>query len=142
MPDDLIRFRGDGESYVSSFVASKGDRALYHPLASVFHLVTAGRMTIKYFNKRAFNQGISDSFTRLRRSDTMFEDPPPARGLISRFMRFKIIDSFFRLLLPWRLYFEASIQNAYCQGFDWHQNLFLTDRGIREWVLRRDYLEE
>lgn len=68
MPQELIHFRGDGESYVSGFIQAKGYRALYHPGASVYHAVPRSRMTPAYFCRRAFNQGISDSFTVIRRS--------------------------------------------------------------------------
>ena len=67
-PQELIRFRGDGESHVSSFIKSKGYKAVYNPKASVYHCVPNSRMTVEYFCRRAYNQGISDSYTAIRRS--------------------------------------------------------------------------
>ena len=85
MPQELIHFRGDGESYVSSFIQAKGYHALYHPAAAVYHAVPRSRMTSAYFCRRAFNQGISDSFTAIRRAQGLDAvpvedraDPPPA----------------------------------------------------------------
>ena len=66
MPQKLIHFRGDGESYVSRYIAAKGYKALYHPEASVYHHVPCSRMTIEYFCQRAYNEGISGSFARIR----------------------------------------------------------------------------
>lgn len=89
MPQELIHFRGDGESHVSSFIQAKGYQALYHPGASVYHAVPRSRMTPAYFCRRAFNQGISDSFTAIRRAqgldaiqveDPAGQSPAPASG--------------------------------------------------------------
>jgi glycosyltransferase involved in cell wall biosynthesis len=66
MPQELIRFRGDGETYVSNVIQSKGYKTLYNPRASVYHWVPKKRMTIEYFCQRAYNQGISDSYTKIR----------------------------------------------------------------------------
>ncbi|MDJ0703956.1 MAG: glycosyltransferase [Leptolyngbyaceae cyanobacterium MO_188.B28] len=71
MPQELIRYRGDGESHVSQYVQANGYQALYHPEASVYHWVSASRMTIKYFCRRAYNQGISDSYTQLRKDNRL-----------------------------------------------------------------------
>jgi glycosyltransferase involved in cell wall biosynthesis len=68
MPQKLIRYRGDGETYVAEYVASEGYTAFYHPEASVYHWVPAKRMTIEYFCHRAYSQGISDSYTQVRKS--------------------------------------------------------------------------
>jgi len=54
MPDDLIKFRGDGEMQLGRFVVASGARCLFHPGASVRHLVPLQRMTFDYFRRRAF----------------------------------------------------------------------------------------
>jgi glycosyltransferase involved in cell wall biosynthesis len=66
MPFELIKYRGDGESYISHFVKSNGYKAIYHPGASVYHFVPTDRMTLEYFKKRKYMQGISDAYTFLR----------------------------------------------------------------------------
>jgi glucosyl-dolichyl phosphate glucuronosyltransferase len=66
MPQELIHFRGDGESYVANYIQSKGYKALYNPLASIYHWAPESRMTTEYFCRRAYNQGISDSYTTIR----------------------------------------------------------------------------
>jgi glucosyl-dolichyl phosphate glucuronosyltransferase len=124
MPEELLRFRGDGESYVSRFVAERGLRAVYHPGAAVMHAVPRERMTIDYFERRAFAQGVSDSFTALRSGK-----PPRPDSLIRRL----------RLLMPWRR-FDARLHGAYRRGFAWHQDLYRTDDAVRAWVTRPDYL--
>lgn len=56
MPKELIRFRGDGETHVSRYVAESGLKCVFHPGASVYHKVTPERMTHAYFRQRGFNQ--------------------------------------------------------------------------------------
>jgi len=68
LPQELIRFRGDGESHVSRIIQAKGYKAMYNPQAAVYHRVPKDRMTIEYFCRRAYNQGISDSYTAIRRT--------------------------------------------------------------------------
>jgi len=66
MPEQLKFFRGDGESYVTRWIKEKGKKAIYNPQASVYHFVSKSRMTLNYFKKRSYNQGISDSFSLIR----------------------------------------------------------------------------
>jgi glycosyltransferase involved in cell wall biosynthesis len=66
-PQDMIKYRGDGETSVSNYIRKKSYKTIYNPKASVYHFVPKNRMTVDYFCKRAFNQGISDSFADIRK---------------------------------------------------------------------------
>jgi len=68
MPTELIRYRGDGESHVSHFIAKHHLKAYFHPGATLYHRVPSSRMTREYFCRRSFYQGISDSFTSIRQT--------------------------------------------------------------------------
>jgi len=65
-PQNLVIYRGDGETYIADYVSRNGHKTIYNPNASVLHNVTKERLTIDYFYKRAFNQGVSNSFASLR----------------------------------------------------------------------------
>jgi glycosyltransferase involved in cell wall biosynthesis len=65
-PQELIKYRGDGESHISKFIKENRYKAVYNPKASVYHFIAKSRMTHDYFCKRAFNQGISGSFAKIR----------------------------------------------------------------------------
>ena len=67
-PQEMIKYRGDGESSVSNHIRKQNYKTLYNPKASVYHFVPKDRMTLDYFCKRAFNQGISDSFANTRKN--------------------------------------------------------------------------
>jgi glucosyl-dolichyl phosphate glucuronosyltransferase len=72
MPQELIRYRGDGETALSSKISNRGYKILYNPKTSVKHIIPKSRMSEDYFCTRVFNQGISDSFTEIRKECNVF----------------------------------------------------------------------
>ena len=46
--------------------SAAGLKAFYVPQATAYHIIGTARLTIEYFCSRAFNQGISDSYTNIR----------------------------------------------------------------------------
>ena len=66
VPQSMLRFRGDGESGLALHMFHYNIHALYHPKIKIHHLVSKGRMSKEYFNKRAFAEGVSLSYTHLR----------------------------------------------------------------------------
>ncbi len=138
MPIELIRFRGDGETHVSRFVAESGLNCVFHPGASVYHKITPERMTHAYFRKRGFHQGVSDSYTQLRRQYRerhVLTTWNLAKRLISLVLH-KTINMFdsaetkkaFELRrLGWR------------EGFAFHQAAYRSDPEVHEWVHRPIY---
>ncbi len=146
MPQELIRYRGDGESYVSRYILEHGYKTLYHPKASIFHIVPKARLTEDYFLHRAFNQGISDSFTQLRKNGV------PDRTLLG-----------FSQKWNWRfpihkakMFLKSCIQNksltendlialrlskANWGGYLYHQNEVRKDPELLKWVMKKDYLD-
>jgi glycosyltransferase involved in cell wall biosynthesis len=132
MPKDLIRFRGDGETHVSNFVARSGLKCIFHSGASVCHKVTAERMTHQYFRQRGFNQGISDSYTALRNqgsTDNLKSDKTiaiKARQWLAKFAQ---------------LFDDTEVRKAfderkagYREGYAYHQAAYRNDPEVRDWV--------
>jgi hypothetical protein len=128
MPPDLIRYRGDGETHVARHITEHDYKAVYHPKASVHHLVPADRLNESYFFKRAFNQGISDSYADLRSKK-------------SKSHWKKHCFNFTRLLL---LSFgnirQARIQACYYKGYCYHQDEVQNDPALYGWVMRETYM--
>jgi glycosyltransferase involved in cell wall biosynthesis len=132
MPQEFIKYRGDGETHVSQYILSSGYKTLYHPNASVYHLVPVSRMTEDYFCKRSYNQGLSDSYTQIRNRNIIQD---------SAFSR---VFNYLRLLRKkYRLYANARqrhIESHYYQGFLMHQNSVTEDKNLYEWIIRANYL--
>lgn len=124
MPQELIKYRGDGESYISKFIQENGYRAVYNPKASVFHLVPTDRMTKKYFFQRAFNQGISDSYTDIRNNITNRLSSKKIKLFIKKYLLFK----------------DVEIDYNYLSGFYYHQNEAKRDEKLMEWIKRESYI--
>jgi len=128
IPKPLQRFQGDGETGLSLKVAHAGLKALYHPQAAVLHEVPACRMTVPYFEQRAFYQGVCASYTQFR------SEGKPAdalRACTDRIKRF--------LLEAPRSGIRRRTAKAYAAGFEFHQEQVRKDPQLLDWVLRKDY---
>lgn len=166
MPQELIRYRGDGESHVSQYVESKGYKALYHPKASVYHWVSHSRMTKEYFCLRAYNQGISDSYTQIRKNYQLGDEQKKINPKISFSKILNKGKSFYNraktkplLRLAKKIFdkiqnqqnnianpinsdlweIQSQINEAYQKGFDFHQQETTNNPDLLEWVLRPNY---
>ncbi len=137
VPDELIKYRGDGETYISDYISKSAMQCIFHPQASVYHTVTPERMTKKYFKKRGFNQGISDSFTHLRRgfNDSGFSILRIIKKAIQKVQDFILLDSDAKEAL--KLY-----QIGYSEGYRYHQDEYKNNPDIQLWVHKKNYLEE
>jgi glycosyltransferase involved in cell wall biosynthesis len=143
VPVERLHLRGDGETHVSEVVRTRGWPCRFDGGASVHHAVTAARMTPAYFEKRAFAQGISDSYTRVRMRGK-------ADGLLARLRARskRAIDSLQpRIPVPkgagaaeqWKD-IVALERRANALGQAFHQCAVCTDPSLRDWVLQVDYL--
>jgi glycosyltransferase involved in cell wall biosynthesis len=145
VPKELLRFRGDGETHVSDYVRSKGLRAVFNSRASIRHFVPASRMTRSYLEKRAFAQGISDSYTTVRKYGGL-----KLSFVIKARIAAKLITSFTKSILTF-FYFSGSPLNkklqevqtamlsAYRRGYLFHQNELRTDPALLSWVMKEKY---
>jgi glycosyltransferase involved in cell wall biosynthesis len=84
VPSDLLHYRGDGESALMWKFKQAGLRSYYDPMATVFHVIGADRLTLEYICQRAYNQGISASFTQIRAARGLPGSPLPNSSNESR----------------------------------------------------------
>lgn len=146
MPKDRLRFRGDGESHVARAARDRGWRTRFTSAASVHHQVSADRMTPAYFEQRAFAQGVSDSYSAVRRSGrALLPWPERARQTLRSVLR--------SAREHWRARAHGSdpvgmalrevrlrTVRAYGEGFEFHQSQVRADRQLLDWVLKESYL--
>jgi glucosyl-dolichyl phosphate glucuronosyltransferase len=156
LPEQLIRFRGDGETYVSRYLAAKGYMAFYHPHASIYHYVPQNRMTIEYFRQRAYNEGISSSYAKFRNAHGLDRWAPlrptntygwPSlwarlrakhpREFVKRIVQNRWLSV--KKLNPIQVACSEAIATAYEAGYAFHQKAVQESEVLREWVLRSDY---
>lgn len=131
MPQDLIRFRGDGETGLCVEIMEKGYKAIYEPKAAVYHRVPKERLTVHYFCQRFFNQGISDSYTEIRKT-----------GKLNNPRKRKKYRSLWRLKLKYlkrRHPILKKAHQAYERGYQYHQEQVKSDPELLAHVLKRVY---
>lgn len=134
-PPKWKAFQGDGESGLSWKAAEKNISAVYHPGLKILHEIQADRFDIKYVQKRLFFQGISDSFTSLRKSKKVKTLQKSYFKLI--FISLRILKKkFFGGDLP----IDLIAEQAKLKGFLFHQRSFRDDIKVRTWVLEDDFI--
>jgi glucosyl-dolichyl phosphate glucuronosyltransferase len=127
MPDELIRYRGDGETHVARYIMQKGYKTLFHPKASVYHRVPVERMTVGYVCRRAWLQGVSDSYTAVRDGrGPWFSYTVRLHRTVKRLVSRKPASTFI---------------SHYLKGFFYHQGEVKKDPALREWVMKSSYLD-
>ncbi|MDD2336795.1 MAG: glycosyltransferase [Geobacteraceae bacterium] len=119
-PQELIKYRGDGETAVSLAVRDLGYKALYNPKASVYHLVSKSRLTREYIYQRAYNQGISDSYTNIR-TNRSFSDLKQYKS-------------------PANTIYDV-VDRGSVDGFNYHQQLAKNDNSLVAWILKESYID-
>lgn len=145
MPQDLMRFRGDGETCVSRYIQTSGYKALYNPWASVYHWVPASRMTAEYFLRRAYSQGVSDSYTAIRYANGIDSQHETKTGIQYFYQQL------FRKYLSWIMgsvlpmtkgaVLHRNLRTSYQTGYAYHQNQVRESSELLAWVLKPDYFD-
>ena len=124
MPQEIIKYRGDGESYVSRCIMDKGYKTIYNPKASVYHLCSTNRMTKKYFAQRSFNQGVSESYTDIREAKNKSFWKTKLKILIKKYLLSR----------------DTIIEEELIRGYEYHQNEAKKDSNLMEWIKRDSYI--
>jgi glycosyltransferase involved in cell wall biosynthesis len=136
MPKELRHLRGDGETAVSKAVERMGFRARYEPRATVRHFVSRRRMTLDYVFERAFAQGISDSYTWLRKTRE-FGINAAIRAAVHTS---KVV--FAANHLNKRSPCQRAMLRGYHTGFIWHHLRAMRDPALRAWIVKDTYINE
>lgn len=133
VPAELQRWQGDGETGLSNRVTASGVHCVYLDDALLHHSITPDRLTPEYFSRRAFYQGVCDSFTRIRAGEAPVAAvagprplPKPPGEAAS----------------PWvRAAYDVKTRAAvsYNDGWIFHQNETASDPLLLEWVRRPDF---
>lgn len=145
VPKEMLRLRGDGESHVSEVIRRRGLRASFHSGASVQHFVPKTRMTKQYFEDRAFAQGISDSYTEIRKNGKSglpieIRVQQVVKRMLLEFHQLKrsLFTSGNSVEYELQL-IQAAAMRSYWRGYAFHQREAATDPSLIEWILKADY---
>jgi len=147
IPQNLQQFQGDGETGLTIKAFENNYKALYHPKIRLYHNVSKERLTLNYLKKRAYYQGVCDSYTDLRLTkieNNRIEITSTLKKITNklhpcyRWIR-KIIGKRKAVLPIHVLIMQNEINTAKREGYNFHQKAFRNDSIVREWVLRENY---
>ena len=155
MPKELLQYRGDGETGLWLKMKAAGKKLWYAPEAIAYHIVPASRMTPEYMRQRACNQGVSQSFTDLRRQHGLYGNPPEgiARLLLGakQWMRSQPSVHWLRHLLA-RWHAQSDVERevsgvryemarGMAAGWRFHRRALRRDPALRAHVLRPSFMD-
>jgi len=141
-------FQGDGETGLSLKALKNGFKSFYNPKVLVYHEVPVERMTLGYFDKRYFYQGICNSYTELRQNDG-FESVVSTNSIkrkIKKFLRLMYRSAFPnpKLSIQGETNFEKEMLKVRFRsferaGYNFHQEMARNNLVVLKWVLKKDY---
>jgi len=153
VPKDEQRFQGDGETALSLKLNEQGYGLNFNPKIKIQHLVPNERMTLEYFKKRAFFQGVCDSYSKIRKENGFtyysFKQNKNIKNSFIYSLFWKIYGKIKRSFLKifnnknYTLYLtvKAEYEKSYKEGFDFHQNEVKNDPKLLKWVLKENYFD-
>ena len=168
VPKEKQRFQGDGETALSLKLNQDGYVLHFNPKIKIHHYVPTERMTIEYFQKRAFYQGVCDSFSKIRKENGFicydftqsdinrhYNKTSFLKKLLNKFkscffdkVKRKInkINSLIHMninKISYSIYLDINkiCEKSCKEGFDFHQNEVKNDPELLKWVLKENYLD-
>ncbi|HEX7706969.1 MAG TPA: glycosyltransferase family 2 protein [Thermoanaerobaculia bacterium] len=133
VPAHLQRWQGDGETGLALKASAAGTRVVYREGAMVHHAIPGERMTKAAFARRAYYQGVCDSYTAIRSGQSPSLEPDPPRTMPAA-----------PPAAGWgHVAFEVRCATtaAYNEGWTFHQREAARDAELRAWILRDDYFD-
>lgn len=139
MPWHLRHFRGDGESGLTAKATQMGIKAVYQPRAKIYHKVSKERLTIDYFKQRAHLQGISDSYSFIRRHHGIQTSMPyfVKKYVKMHVIQFKNLFGYYELKI--KKNYPKYVHNAYLAGYEYHQRQAIKNKKVLNWILKENY---
>jgi glucosyl-dolichyl phosphate glucuronosyltransferase len=142
-PTYLQYLQGDGETGLTQQAKRRGFKAIYHPKVLVYHYVPKERMTYAYFEKRSFFQGVSDSYSKIRADETGPKLEKLTTQIKARLRFLKKISSVYTkpTYSVERSALHQRFEQAYQQGYQFHQDAVRQHPIILDWIRKSDYVD-
>jgi len=154
VPPNFQQFQGDGETGLSHKAIKLAYKALYNPNVKLHHYINKERLTIPYFEKRAYYQGVANSYTHCRHQNNLQKDTTSSAPILSEKKNKTVLGKMSYHLMQLlkhgkNIVFSSStseinaikklLDKKQKEGFDFHQKEFKENEVIRNWVLKEDY---
>lgn len=132
VPDIYLKYRGDGESYITSYIRRYNLKAMFYPDASIYHVITKQRLTRQYVGKVAYRAGISAGFATMREETSVLQICRVLKNAVFNVQKNKVNEK------------DSNIEKIkkfyYFKGFLYITLQFIFNRKVRKWIKRSDYM--
>lgn len=150
VPARFQMFQGDGESGLTIKASQNNYKAFYHTDIALHHNVSFERLTLEYFKKRAFYQGVCNSFTYLKQLHSnkkeIINTGGKLRNMKGVFSKFIHLLKLYKLRVHKILFVPKSVKAIEKvltlkekEGYNYHQEAFKNNDKVKKWVLKNDY---
>jgi glycosyltransferase involved in cell wall biosynthesis len=145
VPTHLQRFQGDGETGLGAKASSRRVHALYEPAAAVEHRIPSHRLTKRYFEQRAFYEGVALSYSTIRECGGVSDKTWQTRFVLAEAFSGLSAEEFTQKsrralgLDTQVLRIKKMVQCAFIRGFEFHHGEVERDDRLLSWVLRENY---
>ncbi len=138
-------FQGDGETGLTMKAFLNGYKALYNKNVMLHHQIPENRLTFDYFDKRAFYEGVCNSFSDLRNNHLKNELPSKIilnnNNIFNKLKRRLNILNFSLLNLIMKKKYNKRFKLKRLEGYTFHKKMFETNPRVNKWVLKKDFFE-
>jgi len=146
-PKYLQKYQGDGETGLSLKLQKMNLVAEYQPKALVHHIIPETRLTLDFFKKRSYFQGVSDSYTYIRKyvknsnPKKYFERKPKSNKILSLAKTmYRKCRCLFSEKDPREIRkIKKTLNKSYQEGYSFHQNEVKKDPLLLDWISKPDY---
>jgi len=140
-PLDMLKYRGDGETGLCYKLERQGYKAFYNPWTVIRHKVPSSRLTIEYFCKRAYMEGVSWSFTGIRkigRTSSYITTELYFLFYIFALVPFGLYKVGLRSISLFPVYYKVMLN--FFKGYRFHRMEVLKDPGLLSYVLKDTFM--
>lgn len=144
VPNKMQRWQGDGETGLTKKVFSKGYKSKYSQQVLLFHECGPERLNFEYFKRRAYYQGVCNSYTSIRSGAeyrqlyrAIFSEKLNFIPSLIQNLRVKVCGNNDRTHNK----VMQEIELSYQAGFKYHQNEVANDPKLKSWVTRDNYFD-
>jgi glucosyl-dolichyl phosphate glucuronosyltransferase len=147
MPKIIQHYQGDGETGLTRKAVKSNCSALYAPGLALHHYVSEDRLTLSYFKKMAYYEGVSKSFSNLRsefstskKTDVSYINKVKSFLWPYYYILTNVSAVIKRSIEPKEIKkMKAELYHDESEGYAFHQQHFYENEEVKNWVLKENY---
>jgi glucosyl-dolichyl phosphate glucuronosyltransferase len=141
-PKYLQKYQGDGENGLAQKLIENRIKTEYNPGAIVYHIIPKERLTLDFFRRRRYFQGVGDSYTHLRKgvslnteSNKFLQCGKSLKNWLFYSIMYLFVNGKSRKILK----IKKDLRVSYKSGYKFHQKQFEQDPNLLKWIKQENY---